>query len=326
MTNRSSRQLKANRTPATCGFTLVELLVSVAIIGLLVSLLLPAVQTVREAARRVNCQNNLRQLGLGLHGFHNAHRTFPASGWTKVGPGNPHGKYVGWQALTLSYLEQQNVLAPYDRQVQWWEGDNLFVGSVPLPVYRCASSPTVDPIFSLVEKLPRPALKLKTSLAQSDYAALMGVRSVIEPSLYADPESTRSVLFRNSTTRIADILDGTSQTVVLAESAARPTVYRQRVRRPDLANDQGNGWIDSESGFSLDGASVDGAQQGLGPTLTPRAINATNENEPYSFHTGGAFFLFADGHSALLQETIDLAVLAALSTRRGGELVDPAKH
>jgi prepilin-type processing-associated H-X9-DG protein len=97
-------------------------------------------------------------------------------------------------------------------------------------------------------------------------------------------------------------------------------VYRQRLRQSGTANDQGNGWIDSESGFSLDGASLDGAQQGLGIALTPRAMNATNENEPYSFHTGGAMFLFADGHCELLDEVIDLAVLAALCTRSGGEI------
>ena len=81
-----------------------------------------------------------------------------------------------------------------------------------------------------------------------------------------------------------------------------------------------SGWIDSESGFSLDGSSRDGQTQGLGPILTPRAINATNENEPYSFHSGGAMLLFADGHLLLVSEQIRLEVLAALSTRAAGEL------
>lgn len=303
------------------GFTLVELLVCIAIIGLLVSLLLPAVQAAREAGRRLSCQNNLRQIGLGLHNFSDAYRSFPASGWTKAGPGNPAGKYVGWHALTLPFLEQQNVLGLYDLQVHWWEGTNLSLGTFSIPVYRCPSSPEFEPVLAFVAKPPRPALLLTSPLAQSDYAAMMGVRAAINPALYTDAETTRSVIFRNSSTRFADISDGTTQTILITECSARPTVYRQRIRRPDLTNDQGNGWIDSESGFSLDGASSDGALQGFGPAITPRAINVTNENEPYSFHTGGASFLFADGHCQMISESIDLGTAAALCTRRGGEIV-----
>jgi prepilin-type processing-associated H-X9-DG protein len=92
---------------------------------------------------------------------------------------------------------------------------------------------------------------------------------------------------------------------------------------PDVPNDQGQGWIDSEGSFSLDGSSADGTQQGLGPMLTPVAMNATNENEPYSFHPSGGNFLFADGHVAYISEDIQLEALAALSTRGAGELVEP---
>src|SRR5688572_12053389 len=90
-------------------FTIVELLIVIAIIGMLVALLLPAVQQARESARRLACQNNLRQLGLALHSFHDTHRVFPASGWTVAGPGNPAGKSVGWRALVLTHLEQKSL-------------------------------------------------------------------------------------------------------------------------------------------------------------------------------------------------------------------------
>jgi prepilin-type processing-associated H-X9-DG protein len=128
-------------------------------------------------------------------------------------------------------------------------------------------------------------------------------------------------MLRNSTVRMADILDGSSMTLVVVECAARPAVYRAGSQQPALFNDQGQGWIDSEGPFSLDGASRDGSQQGLGPVLTPVAINATNENEPFAFHPGGAQCVFADAHARLIGRNISLRVFAALVTRAGGEVV-----
>ena len=107
---------------------------------------------------------------------------------------------------------------------------------------------------------------------------------------------------------------------MVVECAARPLVYRGRTLRGDLSNDQGQCWADSEGAFSLDGANEDGSLQGLGPILTPRAINATNENEPYSFHPFGANFLFADGHISFLSDQIGLLEFAALVTRNAGEV------
>lgn len=303
-----------------CGFTLVELLVVIAIISTLVGLLLPAVQAAREAARRVRCQNNMRQMGLALHQFHDAFRVFPASGWTRSGPGNPQGRFVGWQAIVLPMLEQQTVLVSYDRGSDWWATGNLTQGAVGLPVYRCPSSPIDPQINFAAAKYPRPALDLELPLAPSDYAALMGIRANINPALYSTSDTTRGVMHRNSKVRFADILDGTSHSIMVTECTARPQVYRQRVQRAELVNDQGYGWIDSEGGFSLDGSSADGVLQGLGPILTPVAINATNENEPYSFHGGGCYLLFADSHVSFVSETTELAIVAALTTRAGGEV------
>jgi prepilin-type N-terminal cleavage/methylation domain-containing protein/prepilin-type processing-associated H-X9-DG protein len=305
------------------GLTLVEVLVVLAIIGLVTALLLPAVQQAREAARRAACQNHLRQLGLALHHFHDCRRAFPPSGWTVASPGNPTGKYIGWRTLILPHLEQASLEDLYDPGEHWWEGRNLAAASHRVAVLECPSVPQRKEVLAAVAKPPRPAIRFPLPLAPSDYEALMGVQPVVNPALYATAATNRSVLHRNSATRLEDVKDGTSQTIVVVECAARPLVYRGRFVRPELSNDQGQGWIDSESAFSLDGASADGARQGLGPALTPHGLNATNENEPYSLHPRGGLFLFADGHVAFLSEATPLAVLAALATRDGGEVIAP---
>jgi prepilin-type N-terminal cleavage/methylation domain-containing protein/prepilin-type processing-associated H-X9-DG protein len=307
------------RFSARPAFSLTELLVAVAIIGTLVSLLLPAVQQAREAARRSACQNNVRQMGLALHSFEAARGYYPASGWTVASPANPDGKFIGWRAFLLPYVEQIALYGAYDPTSHWWEGVNLQLADKRLKLFLCPSVGERALVTSAIAKPPRPAMSFLQPLAGADYEALMGVQPVVNPALYATSQANRSVLFRNAMTRAAEITDGSAQTILVVECGGRPLVFRGRTRRPDLANDQGQGWIDSESGFSFDGASDDGAFQGLGPQFTPRAINATNENEPYSFHAGGAYGLFADGHVAFISQAIPLELFAALSTRAGGE-------
>jgi prepilin-type N-terminal cleavage/methylation domain-containing protein/prepilin-type processing-associated H-X9-DG protein len=305
-------------------FTLVELLVVIAIIAVLVGLLLPAVQSAREAAHRASCQNNLRQIGVALQNFADTYKVFPASGWTQVGPGNPAGKYVGWRTLTMPFLEQENVRTLYNVDLNWWEGTNPTVAAVPVKVYVCPSVPTRPEVLTAVAKSPRPAMTFANPIAPTDYEAIMGVQPAsINPHLSAplyDSSNRFSVMFRNSTTRIGDILDGTSSTIMVVECGGRPLVYRQRKAQPGLANDQGIGWADSEGPFSLDGARADGTAEGCGPAGgCNAAMNAKNDNESYSFHEGGGNFLFADGHVRLVQDTIDLATFAALCTKSAGE-------
>jgi prepilin-type N-terminal cleavage/methylation domain-containing protein/prepilin-type processing-associated H-X9-DG protein len=316
----------SHRPNSRTGFTLIELLVVIAIIAVLIGLLLPAIQKVREAANRSTCQNNLKQLGLALHNFHDAYKVFPASGWTMAGSGNPHGRYVGWRALSLPYIEQENLQDLYDFSVHWWEGRNLAAAVYQVKVYQCPSVPQRLEVTAAPAKPPRPALTFPGPLAPTDYEAIMGVQPSVNPTLYALADTSRSVMFRNSAVRITDVTDGTSSTIVLAECAARPLTYRGRTPRPDLLNDQGQGWIDSEGPFSLDGSNADGSVQGQGPLLTPRALNATNANEPYSFHPGGANFLFADGHVQFIPESVRLEVFAALCTHTAGEVVSASDY
>lgn len=309
-----------NRQKLRAGFTLIELLVVIAIISLLMALLLPAIQKVRAAADKMVCASNMRQQGIALHHFHNDYNVFPASGWTKVGPGNPAGKYVGWRAVLTPYIEQDNIRKQYDLNVHWWQNPNLTLAATPIKIYLCPSTPDRAVVTSAVAKSPRPAMTFTLPPAPTDYEAIMGVQASINPTLYGTASANRSVMFRDSAIPLPRIYDGSHLTIIVVECAARPLTYRGRVQRADIPNDQGICWADSEGAFSLDGANEDGSLTGQGPVLTPKAINATNYNEPYSFHSQGANFLFADGHVQFLSERINLEVFAALCTRQAGEV------
>ena len=299
-----------------------ELLVFIAVIGILVGLLLPAVQAAREAARRMQCQNSERQIGIAVLNFESNQNVFPASGWTQVGPGNPHGKHVSWRTSILPHLEQSNVYKLYDPATHWWEGTNVAVASVPIPIYVCSSVPTQPDVMSAIAKPPRPAMVFSTPLGRTDYEAIQGVQpSSIDPIQY-DANNRYSVMHRNSRNKFASILDGASNTVMVVECGARPTVYRHRNQQLVLSNGQGIGWVDSEGAFSLDGASSDGSQEGCRPANGCNvAMNAKNDNEPYSFHTSGSNCLFADGHIQFVDQSIDLHVFAAMCTRAAAEAV-----
>jgi prepilin-type N-terminal cleavage/methylation domain-containing protein/prepilin-type processing-associated H-X9-DG protein len=307
---------------APCGgFTLVELLVVIAIIGTLVGLLLPAVQAARESARRSSCQNNLRQFGIALLNFESHQKVFPAANWTKAGPGTPAGKYVGWKAVVLPYVEEANLRDLYDVNLHWWDGENVTAGAKWLELFICPSVSDRMVVTSAIAQPPRPAMTFPEPLAPTDYEAIMGVQTPINPPLYATPATNRSAMFRNSAIKVAHVRDGTTHTIAIIECGARPLTYQGRNPVASIPNNQGQGWIDSEGPFSLDGANSDGTVIGGGPAVAPVAINATNFNEPYSFHRGGASFVFLDGHVEFIDEFVALGTFAAMCTRAAREVI-----
>jgi prepilin-type N-terminal cleavage/methylation domain-containing protein/prepilin-type processing-associated H-X9-DG protein len=309
-------------------FTLIELLVVITIIAILAGLLVPAVQKVREAANRMKCANNLKQIGLALHQYHEAYRFFPASGWTKAGPGNPGGKWHSWRAAMLPYAEQESLRRVMDLNFHWWEAPNLIAVSLPVKLFECPSVPSRMAVTAAVPKLSpapgRPALIFTQAPAPTDYEAIQGVQpNSINPHL-PDPLYSAAnrfgVMHRDSANDLKSITDGTSHTIMVLECAGRPQVFRKGRANPSVANDQGIGWADNEGPFSLDGSSQTGDAEGCGARC-PRAMNARNDNEPFAFHPGGSNSLFADGHVAFHADSISLPVMAALCTRAGGEII-----
>ena len=127
------------------GFTIVELLVVLAIIAILIGLLLPAVQAVREAARRMQCQNNLHQIGIGLHNYHAAFRKFPPGG-LEVRPQVPGGKQLAWSAFVLPFLEQSAAYVHVDFDFAFDHPVNAEAAAIPIEIYLCPSTPRHSPL------------------------------------------------------------------------------------------------------------------------------------------------------------------------------------
>jgi prepilin-type N-terminal cleavage/methylation domain-containing protein/prepilin-type processing-associated H-X9-DG protein len=283
------------------GFTLIELLVVIAIIGILVGLLVPAVQKVREAANRMTCSNNLKQLGLALHHYHDTNDHFPAAALRGV------PETQSWVPSVLPYIEQQPLANLYQFNLSWLDPANQPAVATPLKIFQCPSTPGESRFDTTFPAGP----------ACGDYNATTGVSAIlIQVGLIPTRIDVRGVLVRNDWTRFANITDGTSTTILLGEDAGRPQLWN--AGSPVLDGYiWGGGWADSHGPFAVSGSSTDGSIARGGPC----GINCTNATEFYAFHPAGANAAFADGSVRLLPASININVLAALTTRSGGELV-----
>ncbi|MDB5313998.1 MAG: hypothetical protein JWO38_8200 [Gemmataceae bacterium] len=295
--------------PTRRAFTLIELLVVIAIIAVLVGLLLPAVQKVREAAARTSCQNNLKQVGLALQGYHDANRRFPPGYASGVGPnGEDTGPGWGWAVFILPHLEQQPLFAQIDLAVPIEAPPHAAVRTTPVKPYLCPAD-TPPPALAVG---PRSAsgqlLSTTCTLAPASYAGSYGVS---EPGVDGE-----GILFRNSQVRIADVTDGTSQTLLVGERSYRysETTWVGAVTGARTAPPPGSPLppeVDEASNLVLGhvGEMVDGAAR-------PHEINNFS-----STHPAGAMFVFADGHVRFLTSGTDYQTLKALATRSRGEAI-----
>lgn len=285
------------------GTTLVESLVVITVIGLLMSLLLPAVQSARESGRRVVCVNHLKQMGLGLHLHHQVHGRLP--------PGITSSRRMFWTGSLLPFLEQQALAESVDPELPWDSGDNATVCATYLPIFRCPTStaPRQMTAQGIVNRSP------------SDYLACVSGTATREsgpPPLAGEPDSD-GLFFIDSRTRLADILDGLSHTVALGES-----VFIYESMGIDLTGSPQ--FVDRWTIGTFEGVGNE-VSEGMGSTgvaINSHRLDVMVDEIELSFgsqHPGGAHIGFADGAVRLIRESIDPLTWSAMGTRNGAEAI-----
>ncbi len=319
------------------GFTLIELLVVIAIIAVLIALLLPAVQQAREAARRTQCKNNLKQLGLALHNYESTTRVFPPS---RINISSPRFQ-VSWVTLCLPYMDQAPMYNLYNANKNWYDPANDQVTTSPLPMMTCPSAggARTVPTAALYTAISN-GLRSDTPLwGFSDYGSVNAVRNAFNVAAGGTSWGVREMdgaMGRGPQgTRIAQITDGTSNTIMVGEDSNRPNLWINKQPTPNPKTsaasgtawtDDGWGWADINGGFSLDGSGPTGLNNtsnnnGTTVILGSCFINCTNDSEFYSFHTGGVQVLMCDGSVRFVSENTSGTTLTAIGTRSNGEIV-----
>jgi prepilin-type N-terminal cleavage/methylation domain-containing protein/prepilin-type processing-associated H-X9-DG protein len=300
------------------GFTLIELLVVMAIIAILIGLLLPAVQKVREAAARTQCTNNLKQLGVACLNFESAYGGFPMApynpsfNWMQSYPyTQPHG----WAVEVLPFIEQQNVQAGYNYNLAWDSAGNAATISAIIPTFICPSAP------SAFNPTGRNIPDNRGPLDYMPFFSVATANTFVHPMPPAD-QTGQGILGRGVNRRIVDVFDGTSNTLLLAEDAGRNLAYvNGKLDTGTLPNnfDEGGAWANCCLGGSVD--YLYGWNLTTNTYYGPCAVNCTNAGEVYSFHIGGANILYGDGSVRFLNQSTDINTLVWIFTRAGGEII-----
>jgi prepilin-type N-terminal cleavage/methylation domain-containing protein/prepilin-type processing-associated H-X9-DG protein len=326
---------------ARAGFTLIELLVVIAIIGVLIGLLVPAVQKVREAASRMSCTNNLKQIGLALHNYHDTNGYFPAGyldGNTNPAstPDNDVGPGWGWAALLLPYMEQQNVYNQINFSQTVGFGSNIAISQMPLKFYQCPSDGLQQPFPVYDSTFTTPI----TTLAHANYVGCLGWEECFNgaggnPQAGSGQDGLTGALgqggvgafYRNSRTTIASVTDGLSNTIFVGERSGNhsPATWTGAVPRGRCP-----AWMASQPPAPYappPGPAYDNADFGEALVLAHgNATHLPNADFPiydpdtfYSMHTHGANFLFGDGSVHFLSSAINPYTYQYLCTIAGGE-------
>jgi len=320
-------------------FTLIELLVVIAIIAVLIGLLVPAVQKVREAANRMSCTNNLKQVGMALHGYHDANGVIPAN----IRPSLNSTVRVRWATYILPYIEQDALFKRIDLTQNWALPANTPLTSTRIKTYECPSSPSGQKQDGAPDTTPA----WTNIVANTDYAGIYGVHANLGSGAgglnlvdAASVGTTKGAISKTQGLRFADFLDGTSNTLFVTESAGRPDIYRNgklAVPATPQARVNGGGWCRPASeipyllgtnaaGTTKGGSSFINVTNGIdyiaegGPASTFYGTDGTSQI--YSFHSGGVNATLVDGSVRFIAASTNIRTFARLVTRDGGEVND----